>query len=131
MGQLEKYGLYVLCLVICLILGVAIWGGDPGSATIDRAQLERTAAEANARRTAQQPRSDENPFAPVRSDTVKSDTGKSPADLLDLRPADETPPAPGPANNNGGAAGPKATPPATYTVKKGETIEEITRSAAA
>ena len=29
MGQLEKYGLYVLCLVIFLILGVAIWGGDP------------------------------------------------------------------------------------------------------
>jgi LysM repeat protein len=27
MGQLEKYGLYVLCLVIFLILGVAIWGG--------------------------------------------------------------------------------------------------------
>ncbi|MCA8957167.1 MAG: LysM peptidoglycan-binding domain-containing protein [Planctomycetes bacterium] len=29
MGQLERYGLYVLCLVIFLILGVAIWGGDP------------------------------------------------------------------------------------------------------
>jgi LysM repeat protein len=29
MGQLEKYGLYVLCLVIFLILGVAIWGGEP------------------------------------------------------------------------------------------------------
>jgi nucleoid-associated protein YgaU len=27
MGQLEKYGLYVLCLVIFLILGVTIWGG--------------------------------------------------------------------------------------------------------
>jgi LysM repeat protein len=31
MGQLEKYGLYVLCLVIFLILGVAIWGGDPNT----------------------------------------------------------------------------------------------------
>ena len=31
MGQLEKYGLYVLCLVIFLILGVAIWGGDPAT----------------------------------------------------------------------------------------------------
>ena len=28
MGQLEKYGLYVLCLVIFLILGVTIWGED-------------------------------------------------------------------------------------------------------
>ena len=26
MGQLEKYGLYVLVVVIVLILGVAIWG---------------------------------------------------------------------------------------------------------
>ncbi len=29
MGQLERYGLYVLCVVIFLILGVALWGGDP------------------------------------------------------------------------------------------------------
>lgn len=29
MGQLEKYGLYVLVVVIVLILGVAIWGGEP------------------------------------------------------------------------------------------------------
>lgn len=29
MGQLEKYGLYVLCLVIFLILGVTIWGPGP------------------------------------------------------------------------------------------------------
>lgn len=34
MGQLERYGLYVLCLVIFLILGVAIWGGDPAQTTI-------------------------------------------------------------------------------------------------
>jgi nucleoid-associated protein YgaU len=33
MGQLERYGLYVLVLVIFLILGVAIWGGDPASGT--------------------------------------------------------------------------------------------------
>ena len=33
MGQLERYGLYVLCLVIFLILGVAIWGGDPVAAS--------------------------------------------------------------------------------------------------
>lgn len=31
MGQLEKYGLYVLCLVIFLILGVTIWGGGDAS----------------------------------------------------------------------------------------------------
>lgn len=32
MGQLERYGLYVLCVVIFLILGVALWGGDPAMA---------------------------------------------------------------------------------------------------
>lgn len=30
MGQLERYGLYVLCLVIFLILGIAIWGDSTG-----------------------------------------------------------------------------------------------------
>lgn len=29
MGQIERYGLYVLVIVIFLILGVAIWGGNP------------------------------------------------------------------------------------------------------
>ncbi len=38
MGQLEKYGLYVLCLVIFLILGVALWG-DPAAAS-DRQQSQ-------------------------------------------------------------------------------------------
>ena len=43
MGQLEKYGLYVLCLVIFLILGVAMWG-DPPPDVIDNqlAQQEKT-----------------------------------------------------------------------------------------
>lgn len=36
MGQLEKYGLYVLCLVIFLILGVTIWG-DGGTPPARRA----------------------------------------------------------------------------------------------
>ncbi len=30
MGQLERYGLYVLCLIIFLILGIAIWGDSSG-----------------------------------------------------------------------------------------------------
>lgn len=33
MGQIERYGLYVLVLVIFLILGVAIWGDDAGAGT--------------------------------------------------------------------------------------------------
>lgn len=39
MGQLEKYGLYVLCLVIFLILGVAIWGGENEPATLPNESL--------------------------------------------------------------------------------------------
>ena len=43
MGQLEKYGLYVLCLVIFLILGVALWG-DPAAAA-DRQPQQKNARE--------------------------------------------------------------------------------------
>lgn len=43
MGQLERYGLYVLCVVIVLILGVAIWGGDPPTVQASYASdLDRT-----------------------------------------------------------------------------------------
>ncbi len=38
MGQLERYGLYILVLVIFLILGVAIWGGDPEMPKLDGKQ---------------------------------------------------------------------------------------------
>ena len=39
MGQLEKYGLYVMCLVIFLILGVTLWG-EPANANKTRAKKE-------------------------------------------------------------------------------------------
>ncbi len=35
MGQLEKYGLYVMCLVIFLIFGVAIWGEPAVAASLE------------------------------------------------------------------------------------------------
>ena len=46
MGQLEKYGLYVLCLVIFLILGVTIWG-EPAS-PLKKEGRESVAIRANA-----------------------------------------------------------------------------------
>lgn len=49
MGQLERYGLYVLCLVIFLILGVAIWGGDPQAAGTGDQSLVKELAEASRR----------------------------------------------------------------------------------
>ena len=42
MGQLEKYGLYVLCLLIFLIIGVSIWG-EPASAGTDPNPKSETA----------------------------------------------------------------------------------------
>jgi len=39
MGQLEKYGLYVMCLVIFLILGVTLWG-EPANASKTKAKEE-------------------------------------------------------------------------------------------
>jgi nucleoid-associated protein YgaU len=46
MGQLEKYGLYVLCLLIFLIVGVSIWGDPMTAASIEQkpfiAKLEVT-----------------------------------------------------------------------------------------
>jgi nucleoid-associated protein YgaU len=44
MGQLERYGLYVLCLVIFLILGVAIWGdgADASSGTSTAGVIQKT-----------------------------------------------------------------------------------------
>jgi hypothetical protein len=126
MGQLEKYGLYVLCLVICLILGVAIWGGDPGSASVDRTELERTAAAANARASGPAANRDAAWFDPVRSESA----GPRKVSDLELAPADRDPPAPPPAPAKDGAADaplPKTTPvpPAIHVVRKGETIEEI------
>lgn len=54
MGQLEKYGLYVLCLVIFLILGVTIWGGGdvpPPRRTATTTGLNATASVAEPGRT--------------------------------------------------------------------------------
>ncbi len=48
MGQLERYGLYVLCLVIFLILGVAIWGGDPQAAAIPSGSLSAELEESSS-----------------------------------------------------------------------------------
>jgi LysM repeat protein len=42
MGQLEKYGLYVMCLVIFLILGVTLWG-EPANASRTEARREAAA----------------------------------------------------------------------------------------
>jgi len=47
MGQLEKYGLYVLCLLIFLIIGVSIWG-EPANAATDPGTKNESAKVAKA-----------------------------------------------------------------------------------
>jgi nucleoid-associated protein YgaU len=64
MGQLEKYGLYVLCLVIFLILGVAIWGGEPQAAGGGKPLALQNASEA------------------VRKDAARGPVANSAADVV-------------------------------------------------
>lgn len=132
MGQLEKYGLYVLCLVIFLILGVTIWGGG-------ETQLGKTPA-ASIRTTTNGPGK-----AATGTDVAQSEQLKSFAEAL-LDGGGE----PAGGGKDGGGAGkasePKSekpqpdnppkgeTPPvktpvrAVYTVQEGDTFESIARS---
>lgn len=87
MGQLEKYGLYVLCLVIFLILGVAIWG-EPASAGGERAPRDGDA------RTA-------SPMAPPVVDLSMVGTGSGATVPLDAVGNDR---AVDPGARNGGVA---------------------------
>ena len=147
MGQLEKYGLYVLCLLIFLIAGVSIWGGSeqpvlPQSqpplkvpASVDPANLK-----------------------PVANIGAGSGAARLPADELDAFWNPETPPSPKkdpeprsqPANAPAGNATPgpanpvavanneppkvartEVAPPATkatYKVKAGDTFDSIART---
>lgn len=134
MGQLEKYGLYVLCLVIFLILGVTIWGGGEPPAP-SRLQPPPAASSMNA--------------APVKSAAARLGDGRSLDSLL--RPvvgADETrPPGPRPEVRAAEASAPvtAATPAAqpqpqdppkaapgttrpTYVVQKNDTFEGIAKT---
>jgi len=81
MGQLEKYGLYVLCLVIFLILGVALWG-------------EPAAAGESGQRNATAPKSSAGSVSPSNGDIPLRD-------LLANAPRPEN----GPSAENGGGDG--------------------------
>jgi LysM repeat protein len=146
MGQLEKYGLYVLCLVIFMILGVTIWGGGE----VPSGQVPSSPAPSAMR--AEPPRVAGNaagntapaPFAadPARTETAKAD------DILaqmrrELAGGDEPKRPAAPASTNSGNAVPVATsnqasvdaptkPPTveakrTYKVQSGDNFETIAR----
>jgi LysM repeat protein len=129
MGQLEKYGLYVLCLVIFLILGVAIWGGpEVGPAGRTPAggpaalRGERTGGTANAS------------FAPSASDLLgggASQVGGSPnaSGPNGVGPNGGSPVNPPSPNVDGPQPQPQPQPAARpqHKVASGDTYESIAR----
>lgn len=118
MGQLERYGLYVLCIVIFLILGVAIWGGDAVVAApgVPHSQLQQPARAAIAKEApvvigplestlAVQTKEDEPEKRPSASGGAQPEQGQP--------GPDKTPPA---------EARPAAREPIAYVVKKNDNL---------
>lgn len=107
MGQLEKYGLYVLCLVIFLILGVTIWGGgDPPPINRPSAPIKAPAATAENRVASRDVAS-----MPDLSALLRSADRSSPTPPAEPRnPGD--PKKSADSARSGGAAGGPSSPPA-------------------
>lgn len=149
MGQLEKYGLYVLCLVIFLILGVTIWGGgdvpQPNRRAVQQQQSDLNAGTGapSVGNAAPTTGSGDLAAAPNLRDLLRP--GDRPVN--DPKKAEPKPAVGGPgqatpvnaaAGGNGAAtAKPEvgATPPApgpvatrpTHKVARGDTFEDIAR----
>ncbi|MEC7724173.1 MAG: LysM domain-containing protein [Planctomycetota bacterium] len=136
MGQLEKYGLYVMCLVIFLILGVTLWG-EPASAQraaagVAAINADDGPARADVEEASFSPRTssldkllgpDERPSrAPTRASELSSLLADPPA----TPPAPVVEPAPAPKVDP--APAPKPAPVAKrvrYTVKRGDSLSLI------
>jgi LysM repeat protein len=127
MGQLEKYGLYVLCLVIFLILGVTIWGGGevpPGKSPPVSIHAPNNGA------------------SPVKANELVSGGSRPRAieELMDLGGGASPSKGDGGSPKSGGEVAktepknePKAeskvdTKPATYKVQDGDTFDSIART---
>lgn len=137
MGQLEKYGLYVLCLVIFLILGVTIWGSGDAAAG-GRSPVPMHAPGSGAGGGARPPAA--TPPAGERSRSL--DLLTTPPAVTPQNPAAATPRPTGPATpatGNGSAptGGAPANPPAPtaevattvlYTVQDGDSFGSIART---
>lgn len=131
MGQLERYGLYVLCVVIFLILGVALWGGDP---TPPPSSSSSTALEV-ARNRLQTP-----PPTPERDDVVErlrrefsssSVRNPAPAPLdatLALEGVRDANVQPVNADLHGVTSTPVVHAAREYEVKKDDALESIAKS---
>jgi LysM repeat protein len=129
MGQLEKYGLYVLCLVIFLILGVAIWGGEPQAGGSQALPLAGTG---EGQRSAQTPVRGEpgngpavNPTETVLDIFAKADLPKPPAREEKGEKADKEPAEKGSDKGKSSPAPVADTQRPKYVIKAGDTLEEI------
>lgn len=151
MGQLEKYGLYVLCLVIFLILGVAIWGGGelprdpqrPGGPPASELKARIGGASAARPAEAALPPDLEALLRPVERGKPeskappKAEPKTEPAGGSKNGPA--APPRGAPADASAGKGGaadqPPAVPPApaadaarkTHKIRSGDSFESIAR----
>ncbi len=144
MGQLERYGLYVLVLVIFLILGVAIWGEDPAEAGGPK---KSNVGEKLARHElGAEDDTQEEPLSRVLSgrfelddlsdlDDDEGDPG-SELDFGDLEDDDDSAGAGGDTDDDdreGGGAGTRPNPDPEpralreYTIRDGDTLTEISQ----
>lgn len=137
MGQLEKYGLYVLCLVIFLILGVTLWGGGD-TAPPSRKQEAQTPMRAPNPVTP--PPSTPSPTAAVEPKSIdifgagllqpepKQDEPKRNAPVAETPKAGEQPNAPKVASGDSASAPVGDSTATTYKVQTGDTFESIARN---
>ena len=132
MGQLEKYGLYVLCLVIFMILGVALWG-DPA-----KADTERDSRRGGAPISAPGNAPGSSPAGARGKDVTKAPPAIAGVDLDQLLGGGKEKPAQGPGPSGGnGNAGSKPVEPSVaaletkrskHVIKPGESFESIART---
>lgn len=134
MGQLEKYGLYVLCLVIFLILGVTIWGGGepPPSSRLQPPPSTSSMNAAPARSTTAR-LGDSRSLDSLLRPAAGGDESRPPAVRPDVRTAEAS--APKSAGAPAGAPPPQDPPKAaaetarpTYVVQKNDTFEGIAKA---
>jgi nucleoid-associated protein YgaU len=125
MGQLERYGLYVLCLVIFLILGVAIWGGDPQAAGTGKpslvSELEQALQPIEEEPLPQIPAEDAMTLSrllDVRPITDVDDSAQTVASPETRIPAEVVPP-------EAQIEAPVATQARYYVIQKGDNYSEI------
>lgn len=130
MGQLEKYGLYVLCLVIFMILGVALWG-DPATLAAERGASRGGSAPIRAPgQTPAAPTKDEKPTIGGKDlddffnlgEKAKNSPAKSSDELAKglLDPAKPPTPTPTPT--------PGSDQRTSYVIKAGDSYDSIART---